>query len=161
MAPMKYICSLIVVEDVGRARHLYENILKQKVVADFGENVAFQGFAIHKRDHYKALIDDKPIVPGSNAFELYFEEDDLETLARELKAGGFEFVHDLREQPWKQNVLRFYDDDKNIIEVGERLEHTAYRLSREGRSPEEISRLTYLPVERVREAIAEYKAARS
>jgi len=155
---MKFICSLIVVDDVAKARNLYENILKQKVVADFGENVAFQGFAIHKRDHYKALINDKPIVPGSNAFELYFEEDDLEKLAGELKAGGFEFVHDLREQPWKQKVLRFYDYDKNIIEVGERLEHTAYRLSLEGRSLEDISRITYLPVESVKAAIAEYSS---
>jgi catechol 2,3-dioxygenase-like lactoylglutathione lyase family enzyme len=155
---MKFICSLIVVEDVAKARSLYETVLKQKVVADFGENVAFQGFAIHKRDHYRALINDKPIVPGSNAFELYFEEDDLEKLDQELKAGGFAFVHDLREQPWKQKVLRFYDYDKNIIEVGERLEHTAYRLSREGYALEDISRITYLPPEKVREAIEEYAA---
>ena len=155
---MKFICSLIVVEDVAKARHLYETVLKQKVVADFGENVAFQGFALHKRDHYKTLINDKPIVPGSNAFELYFEEDDLETLAGELKAGGFAFVHDLREQPWKQKVLRFYDYDQNIIEVGERLEHTAYRLSRDGYSLEDISRITYLPPEKVQAAIEEYSS---
>jgi len=155
---MKFICSLIVVEDVAKARHLYETVLKQKVVADFGENVAFQGFAIHKRAHYKGLINDKTIVPGSNAFELYFEEDDMEKLAQELKAGGFEFVHELREQPWKQKVLRFYDYDKNIIEIGERLEHTAYRLSLGGVSLEEISRITYLPVDKVKAAIAEYSS---
>jgi len=27
------------------------------------------------------------------------------------------FVHELREQPWRQKVARFYDPDKNIIEI--------------------------------------------
>ncbi|MBN1938435.1 MAG: glyoxalase/bleomycin resistance/dioxygenase family protein [Candidatus Aminicenantes bacterium] len=154
---MKYICSLIVVEDVAKSRHLYESVLKQKVAADFGENIAFEGgFALHERDHYKALIGGRPIVPGSNAFELYFEDDDLEALDGELRAAGFEFVHDLEEQPWRQKVLRFYDYDRNIVEVGERLEHTAYRLSLEGLLLEDISRITYLPVEKVKTAIAEY-----
>jgi len=155
---MKYICSLIVVEDIGKARRLYEAILKQKVVADFGENVAFEGgFALHKRDHYRTLINNRPIVPGSNAFELYFEDDDLDKIAAELAAEGFEFVHEVREQPWKQKVLRFYDDDRNIVEIGERLEHTAYRLSLAGYSLEDISRITYLPVEKVQAAIREYR----
>ena len=60
---MKFICSLIVVEDMGKARFLFETILKQKVVTDFGENVAFEkGFAIHKKDHFRKLIDDKQIL---------------------------------------------------------------------------------------------------
>jgi hypothetical protein len=30
-----------------------------------------------------------------------------------------EYVHPLREQPWRQRVVRFYDPDHHIIEVGE------------------------------------------
>ncbi len=40
---MKYICPLIVVEDVNRSRFLYEKILRQKVKADYGENVVIEG----------------------------------------------------------------------------------------------------------------------
>lgn len=156
---MKFICSLVVVEDVAQSRFLYEMILKQQVVADFGENVAFQGgFAIHKREHFQQLINNAQIMTRSNGFELYFEHDDLDDIANTLKLHRFEFVHEIREQPWKQKVLRFYDYDKNIIEIGERMEHVAYRLSREGHPFEAISRITFLPVEKVKAAIEEYSA---
>lgn len=155
---MRYVCSLIVVADVKRARVLYEILLGQEVAADFGENVAFKGgFAIHQKDHYQKLIGDRPIQSPSNHFELYFEEDDLEKIAAELKSRGFAFVHEIREQPWKQRVFRFYDDDGNIIEIGERLEHTAYRLHREGRSAEQIAAAILMPVDFVREAVKTYE----
>ncbi len=47
---MKFICSLIVVEDIERSRYLYESILGQSVKTDFGENVTFHGdFAIRQQ----------------------------------------------------------------------------------------------------------------
>ncbi len=117
---MKYICPLIVVEDVNRSRFLYEEILKQKVKADHGENVVFEGdFAIHQKTHFQSLINNYPIQRYSNHFELYFEEENLEEIESTLKEHHFEFIHPIEEQPWKQRVLRFYDYDKNIIEIGE------------------------------------------
>ncbi len=45
---MKFICSLIVVEDVQKSKFLYEQILGQIVKMDFGENITFNGdFVIH------------------------------------------------------------------------------------------------------------------
>lgn len=35
---MNFICSLITVSDIKRSRDFYENVLKQKVRFDFGEN---------------------------------------------------------------------------------------------------------------------------
>jgi uncharacterized membrane protein (UPF0127 family) len=29
------------------------------------------------------------------------------------------FIHELREQPWKQKIIRIYDPDNNILEIGE------------------------------------------
>ena len=53
---MKYVCSLIVVEDIQRSRDFYERILKQKVKYDFGENVTFEGgFAIHLKKHFEKI----------------------------------------------------------------------------------------------------------
>jgi catechol 2,3-dioxygenase-like lactoylglutathione lyase family enzyme len=154
---MKFVCSLIVVENIERAKHFYSDILKQHVISDFGENVGYEGgFAIHKKEHFKKLINDKEIMRGSNSFELYFEEDNLEPLEKELKKNGIEFIHEIREQPWKQRVMRFYDYDKNIIEVGERLEHVAYRLYKEKNSFEEIEKTTYLDKDRIELAINEY-----
>ena len=54
---MKFICPLIVVDDIKKSRHLYEVILGQTVKMDFGENVTFEGdFAIHQRAHFQKLI---------------------------------------------------------------------------------------------------------
>jgi catechol 2,3-dioxygenase-like lactoylglutathione lyase family enzyme len=117
---MKYICPLIVVEDINRSRYLYEEILKQKVKEDHGANIVFEGdFAIHQKEHFQSLIKNYPIKRYANSFELYFEEEHLEEIERTLGEHNFEFIHQIKEQPWKQRVLRFYDYDKNIVEIGE------------------------------------------
>ena len=100
-------------------------------------------------------INNSPVVKKSNSCELYFEEDDLEPVVSKLKKHGIEFIHEIVEQPWKQRVMRFYDYDKNVIEIGERLEHLAFRLSKDY-SIDEISKITYLSKESVRKAINDY-----
>ena len=154
---MKFICPLVVVDDIEKSRFLYESLLNQEVKTDFGENVTYKGgFSIHQKKHFCSLIKKKDIIQKSNSFELYFEEDDLEPVVVELKKLGFEFVHELQEQPWRQKVVRFYDYDKNMIEIGERMEHVAYRLSLEGKSLKQISKITYLPEHIVENSIIEY-----
>ncbi|MCJ7666546.1 MAG: VOC family protein [Actinobacteria bacterium] len=158
---MKYICSLVVVEDIKRSRLFYEKILGQTVKIDFGENITFNGdFAIHQKNHYQKLLGDNVIIKGSNNFELYFEDDDLESIVLKLKDNGIEFLHEIIEQPWRQRVIRFYDYDKNIIEVGERLEHLAYRLSGENYSKKEISKIIGLPEEVVHKLINDYSKSK-
>ncbi len=154
---MKFICSLIVVEDIKKSKFLYEQILGQTVKMDFGENITFNGdFAIHSKNHFATLINNYPILNKSNNFELYFEDDDLENIAIRLKEHGLEFVHEIVEQPWKQKVFRFYGYDKNIIEIGERMEHVAYRLSILKYSIEDICKITFLPEEIVKQSIDLY-----
>jgi len=150
---IKFMCPLITVVDIKKSRDFYENVLGQKVEADYGENVSFEGFAIHLRPHFKMLIDNKEIVVGGNYFELYFEYDNVEQIVEKLKTEKVEFVHELREQPWKQFVLRFYDPDKNIIEIGETLEHLIFRLYQQGNSFEKISTMTGLDIEFVEKVV--------
>jgi catechol 2,3-dioxygenase-like lactoylglutathione lyase family enzyme len=155
---MKYICPLITVTDIKRARDFYENVLGQKVKADFGENVTYEGdFAIHLRSHFSNLIDNREIKSCSNNFEIYFEHDDVDGFAKKLKENNVKFVHDVREQPWKQKVVRFYDPDENIIEVGESLEYLSYRLHKEGMTIEQISKAVGIPEEFVKSSIEGYK----
>jgi len=154
---MKFVCPLITVDDIQRSRHFYEDVLGQKVIADFGENLTFQGdFAIHLKEHFQSLMDGAEIIRGTNNFELYFEEDDPGPVVERLKAYGSYFVHELREQPWRQRVVRFHDPDGNMIEIGESMEHVSWRLYQEGLEIAEISRITYMQEEYVRKAITKY-----
>ena len=155
---MKYVCPLITVSDMKLARDFYETLLGQKVKYDFGESVTFHGdFAIHLQSHYKNLIDNREIKSGGNNFELYFESDTIELIVENLKKSKIIFVHELREQPWRQKVVRFYDLDKNIIEVGETLEHLSFRLRKEGLSFEQISEITNMPIDFVIDSIEKYE----
>jgi catechol 2,3-dioxygenase-like lactoylglutathione lyase family enzyme len=154
---VRFVCPLIVVNDISISRRFYEGVLNQTVEYDFGENVAFEGgFAIHLRSHFTDLIGMSPdsIIPKSNNSELYFEEDDLECLVARLGAlGSVEYLHELKEQPWGQRVIRFYDPDKHIIEVGESMKSVAKRLLDQGWSIEETALRTSMPEDFVRECV--------
>lgn len=150
MIKLKYVCALVVVQDILVARNFYENLLGQKVESDFGENVTFEGdFAIHLEGHYKKLLGEgnRPILRKSHNFELYFETDEIDTILAMLKENEVEFLHEIREQPWGQRVMRFYDPDLHIVEVGETMESVVLRYHIGGMSIEEISKRTSMPVE--------------
>ncbi|GGL64997.1 VOC family protein [Sporolactobacillus putidus] len=158
---MKFMCSLITVEDINRSRAFYEKLLQQKVKYDFGENILFEsGFAIHLKSHFSNLIDNRAMIMGGNNFELYFEHDDVDAFVEKLKNNKVELLHEAREQPWRQKVVRFYDPDKNIIEVGESLEFLSFRLSEEGKSAEEIAEMMTMTDQFVKESICQIKKAR-
>ena len=155
---MKFRCTLITVKDIGRSREFYEQVLGQKVKYDFGENITFHGdFAIHLRAHFAALIGHREISEKANNCELYFEIDDLDPVAERLNKYGVDFVHGIREQPWRQRVMRFYDPDGHMIEIGESLEHLSFRLHREGMGIERISEMTGMPKDFVSNAIGRFE----
>lgn len=155
---MKFICPLIVVKDVERSKNFYEKVMGQAIKYDFGENVTFHGdFAIHLESHYSGLIGNREIIHGSNSSELYFEYDDIESAVKKLKSHGVIFVHDIREQPWRQRVVRFYDPDMHIIEIGESLEYLSFRLWKEDLDIPEISEIINMPVEFVEKSIAKFR----
>lgn len=154
---VKFICPLLVVADIQRARRFYETVLGLNVIVDFGENITFEGnFALHQQAHFQSLIDGKEIKSGGNDFELYFEYDDMDEINIRLNNNQVELVHPMREQPWRQRVVRFYDPDRHIIEIGESMEFLCYRLHREGLSSEVISQTTMMPEPFVKAGIEKY-----
>lgn len=152
---MKFICPLIIVNNIEISKNFYEKVLDQKVQYDFGENISFEGgFAIHLKSHFSNLIsiNKDNIIQKSNNCELYFEEKDLDSFLQKLKdMDSVEYVHGLKEQPWGQRVIRFYDPDMHIVEVGEPMESVVKRLLSEGSSVEETSKRTLMPEEFVRQ----------
>ena len=136
-----------------------QKILNQQVAADFGiYNVGFEGgFAMYKKALFQELVDGLDIVGKSNSFVLYFEVENLAELEEEIVRNGFEFIHKTREQPWKQRVFRFYDYDNHIVEIAEKMDAVSHRLYQEGKTIEEISELTGMPVNQVLQQINKYK----
>lgn len=145
---MQYICPLLAVEDLEQSKKFYTEVLDQSIKYDMGKNVTFEGdFALHEQAHYQELLGDKEINKASHNFELYFETDEMDDLLQKLETEGVEFVHEMKEQPWRQRVIRFYDPDRHIIEVGETMQHLCDRLRKEGHSEEEVQEITGLPME--------------
>ena len=62
----------------------------------------------------------RDILPQNNACELYFEEQDIEVFVEKLERlyPSIEYVNRLMTHSWGQRVIRFYDLDGNLIEVG-------------------------------------------
>jgi len=148
---IKYICSLLTVKDIQKSREFYEKVLKQEVELDHGENVSFKGgFAIHDRKHFQELVDNGSRNDNTNCntlIELYFVSEEIEALNNKLESLNVVFLHNIREQPWGQRVLRFFDPDDYIIEVGESMEAVVTRFAAEGLEVEEISKRSSMPVE--------------
>jgi catechol 2,3-dioxygenase-like lactoylglutathione lyase family enzyme len=160
MMKIKYICPLITVQDIDKSRKFYQDVLKQEVEMDHGANVAFkEGFAIHDAEHYKELLGDSSVINGNgdknapvekNFMELYFESEEMDSVQEKLESINCRFVHKIRVQPWGQRVLRFYDPDGYIIEVGEPLEFVVRRFAAQGLSIGEISEKSSTAVEFVK-----------
>ncbi|BDZ71839.1 VOC family protein [Methanobacterium petrolearium] len=156
---VRYICPLITVKDIEKSRKFYVEVLNQEVEIDHGANLAFKGgFAIHDIDHYQGLLGDSAPVKTDvekNFMELYFESEDLKGVQEKLESIGSKFIHGIREQPWGQRVMRFYDPDGYIIEVGEPLEFVIRRFATQCLSTEEISEKSSMPIEFVKKVLEE------
>ena len=145
---MRFAGLVIAVSDMGKSRSFYIDILKLNVEMDLGKYLAFEGgFSLH--ENYPELVGaDIKVMKESNNFEAYFEVNDIDELRVRIDdAGGVEFLHDIREEPWKQKVMRIYDPDRHIVEIAENMGVTAKRLLSQGFSMDEVSEQTMFPKE--------------
>ena len=156
---MSFVSSIIVVEDVLRSRMLYEKILNMKVSGDFGiYNVGFEGgLSLYRKTFFQELIDGQVDLDSQNNVVLYFEVENLEDLEQEIARNDFEFIHRIREQPWKQRIFRFYDYDNHIVEIAERVDIVIHRLQQNGNTMEEIAKLTGYPMDQVLQELEKHK----
>ena len=147
---MKYTSTLIVVKDMQKARQFYKEVLGLEVAADFGANVTLNGgIGLQTLDTWKDFIhkQEHDLTFKNNVCELYFEEDDIEGFTKMLsQRNDIEFVHPLLEHAWGQRVVRFYDLDKHIIEVGENLVAVVTRFMKSGLSIEETALRMDVPI---------------
>lgn len=111
---------LIVVEDNEKARKYYHDLFGLDLVLDNdGNMILTEGLVLQERKYWEKFLQ-KEIIPKNNHGELYFEEANIEAFVEKLERlyPETEYVNKLMTHSWGQKVVRFYDPDGNLIEVG-------------------------------------------
>ena len=145
---MKYCGTLLSVSDMEKSKYFYEKVMEQKIIMDLGVHVSFES-GLSLQSNYEELIGVKLEMHSKpNNFQLYFEVEDLNYWENKLKSTpGIEFIHERKEYPWGQCVIRFYDYEKYIVEVAESMVSVAKRFLKQGLTLEETAKRTMFPVE--------------
>lgn len=111
---------LITVKNMEKSIAFYRELFGLEVILDQGGNVIMtEGLVLQDAAIWQQFLG-KEVVWQNNATELYFEEADMERFAKELEhyREPIKYVSRLMEHSWGQKVIRFYDPDGNLIEVG-------------------------------------------
>ena len=111
---------LIVVEDIEKSKQFYQDLFGLTMVLDNdGNMILTEGLVLQDKKIWQKFLG-REILPESNSCELYFEEADLEAFVEKLERlyPEVRYVNRLMTHSWGQKVVRFYDLDGNLIEVG-------------------------------------------
>ena len=111
---------LIVVNDMERSIKFYQELFGLQVILDQDGNVIMtEGLVLQDIKYWEKFLD-RDCIPRNNMSELYFEEKDIEGFSKKLEnyPEPIEYVNHLMTHSWGQQVIRFYDPDGNLIEVG-------------------------------------------
>lgn len=149
---MEFKLALLAVKDVEISKKFYQELFNQEIVLDLGKNVTFSGgFAIQEDFAWLTELPVDSVVRKSHNMELYFEVDDFDEFMWTLEAyDTVKYVNYPLMHDWKQRVVRIYDPDFHIIEIGESMSMIAKRYLKEGYSVEETAKIIQHPVEFVR-----------
>ena len=138
---MKHVCMLISVADINTSRKFYEDLFGLEVFQDYGRNIAFTcGLALQQDFDWLVNLPKEKILKKSNNAEIVFEEQNVDGFLNKLKEyPDIEYLGEVIEHSWGQRVIRFYDLDGHIIEVGEDMKMVIKRFLSSGMTMEEIS----------------------
>ncbi|MCI8494866.1 MAG: glyoxalase [Lachnospiraceae bacterium] len=115
---------LITVNDMETSIAFYRELFGLEVILNQDGNVILtEGLVLQDAKIWKTFLG-KEILPKNNSCELYFEEKNIEEFAKKLEnyKEPIEYVNQLMTHSWGQQVIRFYDPNGNLIEVGTPME---------------------------------------
>ena len=169
---MKFQAALLVVKNMERSVKFYKEVLGLRVTMDLGAKdaaTARKGFvwggiimlpvggvALQTQESWCEFIskDLQSISFGGNAAELYFEEDKFDDFLKKLAAiKGIFYVHPVQQYSWGQRVIRFYDPDFHILEVGENMKSVCRRFLDSGMTIEAAAVRMNVPEKFVRACV--------
>lgn len=111
---------LIVVEDIEKSKKFYHDLFGLDVILDNEGNVILtEGLVLQEKTIWKNFLE-RDIISEGNSCELYFEEKNIEAFVEKLDKlyPDIKYVNRLMTHSWGQKIVRFYDLDGNLIEVG-------------------------------------------
>ena len=144
---MKIENPMLVVTDIDKSVEFYKKVFGLHVIMDFGANKTLTGgLALQTLETWKEFIGTDNVSFGSNSSEVYFEEDNFDKFE-------VEYVHPIMEHSWGQRVVRIYDPDKHIIEIGENIKVVCKRFLDSGMTPEQIAERMDVPMKFVNDCM--------
>ncbi|MCC8027303.1 MAG: VOC family protein [Clostridium sp.] len=152
---MKYECTVISVADIKAARKFYEDLFGLKLYQDYGINISFTcGLALQQEFDWLVDLPKDKVMRKPNNMELCFEEENFDSFLNRLEQyPGIEYAGPVREHSWGQRVVRFYDLDGHLIEVGENMKMVISRFLSSGMTMDEVSARMDVTVEDLRELL--------
>ena len=111
---------LIVVKDIEQSKKYYHDLFGLEMLLDNGGNMILsEGLVFQEEECWKDFLQGD-VLPRNNHCELYFEEAEIESFVDKLERlyPETEYVNPLTTHSGGQKVIRFYDLDGNLIEVG-------------------------------------------
>ena len=139
---MKYNGAVLSVADINASRKFYEDLFGLELYQNYGINISFTcGLSLQQEFDWLVHLPKDDIKKKPNNMELCFEEEQFDDFLSKLR-GYPEIVYagDVVEHSWGQRVVRFYDPDGHLIEVGERMKTVINRFLASGLSMEEVSK---------------------
>lgn len=138
---MKFTGTVIAVSDVNTSRRFYQDLFGLEVYQDYGINVSFTcGLSLQQEFDWLVSIPKETVMKRSHNMELAFETRDFDNFLEKLERyPGIEYLGEIIEHSWGQRVIRFYDLDGHIIEVGEDMKMVVERFLSTGMTMEEVS----------------------
>jgi len=142
--------TVIITDKLEEMKTFYTNVLGQNVKMDFGNCISLEcGLTLWRlMDEYTitGALGYKYHNSANKNLELYFETEDFEDEIKRLKEFDIALLHDVSKEAWGQLTIRFYDPEKNLIELGESMQSFCRRLRDSGLSEKEVAKKTGIPL---------------
>lgn len=155
---MKFSTTLLAVRDMEKSLAFYKALFDQDVICDLGWNKMLTcGLTLQL--HFDKLCEfpEEKMLFKSHNMELYFETEDMDAFMRLLaEHPEVECLHGLKQYPWCQRVIRIFDPDGHLIEIGESMQSIAFREFSNGHSAQETAEIIQHPLPLVQQWYENY-----
>lgn len=143
--------TVLITEQLSAMKLFYTDVMRQEVAFDFGNCIGFEcGLSLWTLTEAYPLskaLGDRPADASNDNIETCFETDDYDDETAHIKASGIELLHDTACEPWGQLTLRFFDPDRNIVELGESMPCFCRRLHNGGMDADAVADRTGIPLD--------------